>query len=77
MSPVHDFRFAGFWRAAQGELQPVERSTVRCPGCSMEVEVDEAAERGRQDDGAPVTCPTCGAGFDRDGNLRHEPAIGP
>ena len=51
--------------------------TIRCPGCGMEVEVGEAAERGEEDDQAPLTCPTCGAGFDRDGTLRHEPAIGP
>ena len=43
----------------------------------MEVELAEAKEMGEQDDASPLTCPTCGAGFDREGNLRHEPAIGP
>ena len=55
----------------------MEKRTIRCPGCGMEVEVDEAEEMAEQDESSPLTCPTCGAGFDRAGNLRQEPAIGP
>ena len=51
--------------------------TVRCPGCGQEVDIEEARARAREDDRAPLTCPTCGAGFDEHGDLRHEPAIGP
>ena len=43
----------------------------------LEFELPEAQERSEQDEHAPLTCPTCGAGFDREGNLVHEPAIGP
>ena len=50
---------------------------LRCPGCGQEVRVEEAADKGEQDEQAPFTCPTCGTGFDREGNLVHEPAIGP
>jgi endogenous inhibitor of DNA gyrase (YacG/DUF329 family) len=50
---------------------------VECPACGREVPVLDAEERGQQDEDAPLSCPTCGAGFDRDGNLRHEPRIGP
>ena len=51
--------------------------TVRCPACGAEVAVGEAAAKAEQDPASRLTCPTCGAGFDRDGNLVHEPAIGP
>ncbi len=51
--------------------------TLRCPACGQEVSVDDAAEKAEQDEQAPLTCPTCGAGFDRAGNLVHEPAVGP
>jgi endogenous inhibitor of DNA gyrase (YacG/DUF329 family) len=54
-----------------------EKRTVRCPGCGQVVDMGEAHERGARDDAAPLTCPTCGAGFDAEGKLRHEPAIGP
>jgi endogenous inhibitor of DNA gyrase (YacG/DUF329 family) len=50
---------------------------IRCPSCGTEVAVEEAEERAEADEQAQLTCPTCGAGFDREGNLRHEPAIGP
>jgi predicted RNA-binding Zn-ribbon protein involved in translation (DUF1610 family) len=52
-------------------------STLRCPACGQEVAIEEAREKAKHDDAAPLTCPTCGAGFDREGNLRHEAAIGP
>ncbi len=39
--------------------------------------MDDAAQKGEEDEHAPLTCPTCGAGFDRKGNLVHDPAIGP
>jgi hypothetical protein len=54
-----------------------EHRTLKCPGCGAEVAADAAREQARQDEQAPLTCPTCGAGFDREGNLVHEPAIGP
>ena len=54
-----------------------EERTLRCPACGAEVTLAAAAEKGRQDEAAPYTCPTCGAGFDDDGNLVHEPAVGP
>ncbi len=50
---------------------------LRCPACGQVVEASEAEEKGEGDRAAPLTCPTCGAGFDGDGNLLHEPAIGP
>jgi endogenous inhibitor of DNA gyrase (YacG/DUF329 family) len=51
--------------------------SIRCPGCGAVVEREEAAEKGREDDAAPLTCPTCGAGIGKDGELVHEPAVGP
>jgi endogenous inhibitor of DNA gyrase (YacG/DUF329 family) len=51
--------------------------SVECPACGHQVPLPDAEERGDQDELAPLSCPTCGAGFDREGNLRHEPAIGP
>lgn len=54
-----------------------ETNSLRCPACGQVVPLDDAADRAEEDDQAPLTCPTCGAGFDRDGNLVHEPAIGP
>ena len=51
--------------------------TIRCPACGQAVELGEAAAKGGDDPHARLTCPTCGAGFDREGNLVHEPAIGP
>lgn len=58
-------------------VQPMDERTIRCPGCSAEVAVADAKEQGEQDEHAPLTCTTCGAGFDREGNLVHDPAIGP
>jgi len=52
-------------------------NTIRCPACSQVVALDEAVEKAGGDEAAPLTCPTCGAGFDREGTLLHEPAIGP
>ncbi len=52
-------------------------NTIRCPACSQVVGLDEAVEKAGGDEAAPLTCPTCGAGFDREGALLHEPAIGP
>ena len=54
-----------------------EEQTIRCPACGQEVAVSDASEKAEADARAPLTCPTCGAGFDRDGNLVHEPAVGP
>jgi hypothetical protein len=51
--------------------------TLRCPGCGQTIEVDSATAKGRNDEDAPLTCPTCGAGIGRDGELLHDPAIGP
>lgn len=51
--------------------------TVNCPACGMQVEVGEAEEKAEDDAQATLTCPTCGAGFDRDGTLVHDPVIGP
>lgn len=50
---------------------------LRCPACGQVVEPAAAEKKSEDDSHAPLTCPTCGAGFDRDGNLVHEPAIGP
>jgi len=50
---------------------------VECPACGKPVEIEEAKAVGKDDDHAPLTCPTCGAGFDREGNLVHDPVIGP
>jgi DNA-directed RNA polymerase subunit RPC12/RpoP len=50
---------------------------IRCPACGQVVADAAAEEKAEDDSHAPLTCPTCGAGFDRDGNLVHEPAIGP
>jgi endogenous inhibitor of DNA gyrase (YacG/DUF329 family) len=55
----------------------VGEQTIKCPACGTEVPIAEAAEQAEEDEQAQLTCPTCGAGFDRAGNLRHEPAIGP
>jgi endogenous inhibitor of DNA gyrase (YacG/DUF329 family) len=54
-----------------------QHRTVRCPGCGTELRFAEAREKAEQDDEAPLTCPTCGAGFDQTENLVHEPAVGP
>ena len=54
-----------------------EARTVRCPGCGQVVEGADAQAKGAGDEASPLTCPTCGAGFDADGKLVHEPAIGP
>jgi endogenous inhibitor of DNA gyrase (YacG/DUF329 family) len=51
--------------------------TVNCPGCGMPVELGDAKEMAENDENASLTCPTCGAGFDRDGKLVHDPVIGP
>ena len=51
--------------------------TIRGPACRAEVAVAAAADKAREDEAAPYTCPTCGAGFDDEGNLVHEPAVGP
>jgi predicted RNA-binding Zn-ribbon protein involved in translation (DUF1610 family) len=55
----------------------MSENTLRCPGCGQVIEVDSAAAKARGDDDAPLTCPTCGAGIGRDGELVHDPAIGP
>jgi endogenous inhibitor of DNA gyrase (YacG/DUF329 family) len=51
--------------------------TVNCPGCGMKIELADAEEKAEQDADATLTCPTCGAGFERDGTPVHDPAIGP
>jgi endogenous inhibitor of DNA gyrase (YacG/DUF329 family) len=51
--------------------------TVRCPACGAEIARDDAEDKGEDDPHARLTCPTCGAGIDPDGNLVHEPAVGP
>jgi DNA-directed RNA polymerase subunit RPC12/RpoP len=67
-----------FRRTLPGNLQSVtDERTIRCPSCGMEVAVADAREKSEADELSPLTCPTCGAGFDRDGNLVHEPAVGP
>jgi len=60
-----------------GDAIDVGVQIVECPACGREVPVLDAEEHGAQDNEAPLSCPTCGAGFDREGNLRHEPPIGP
>ena len=54
-----------------------EDATIRCPACGQVVEVATASAKGEADETSPLTCPTCGAGFDREGNLVHDAAIGP
>lgn len=54
-----------------------DETTIHCPACGRKLEPEEAREKGDADPHASLTCPTCGAGFDRQGNLVHEPAIGP
>ena len=54
-----------------------ENEPLRCPACGAEVPRDEAAEQGRRDPAAELTCPVCGAGIDPQGGLAHEPVIGP
>lgn len=51
--------------------------TIHCPSCGMKIELDAAEEKAQDDPHATLTCPTCGAGFDRDGTLVHDAAIGP
>lgn len=55
----------------------MSETTVHCPACGQQVPLGDAKKKAEDDAHAPLTCPTCGAGFDRDGNLVHEPAIGP
>jgi predicted RNA-binding Zn-ribbon protein involved in translation (DUF1610 family) len=50
---------------------------LRCPGCGQVIDTSDAADKGEADAAAPLTCPTCGAGIDRDGNLVHDPVLGP
>jgi uncharacterized C2H2 Zn-finger protein len=51
---------------------------VRCPACGAIVESHAAVDRSANvRDDAPLTCPSCGAGFTRDGSQVHPPAIGP
>jgi endogenous inhibitor of DNA gyrase (YacG/DUF329 family) len=52
-------------------------SSVRCPACGQVVEVEAASEQGTHDKSAPLTCPTCGAGFTENGEFVHDPALGP
>jgi len=52
-------------------------SDIRCPACGQVVDASAAGTKAEDDAQAPLTCPTCGAGFDAEGNLVHEPAIGP
>jgi endogenous inhibitor of DNA gyrase (YacG/DUF329 family) len=54
-----------------------DETTLECPACGSTVEVGDAEEKGQEDPHARLTCPTCGAGLDREGNLVHEPAVGP
>jgi hypothetical protein len=54
-----------------------EAEMLTCPACGQQVSLADAREKGEGDEASPLTCPTCGAGFDREGNLTHEPAIGP
>jgi endogenous inhibitor of DNA gyrase (YacG/DUF329 family) len=54
-----------------------EEATIACPGCGQQVQLADAREKGQEDEASTLTCPTCGAGFDRQGKLTHEPAIGP
>jgi hypothetical protein len=54
-----------------------EAETLTCPACGQTVSLADAREKGEGDEASSLTCPTCGAGFDREGNLTHEPAIGP
>jgi uncharacterized protein YbaR (Trm112 family) len=54
-----------------------EHRTVRCPGCRTELRLAEARRKAEDDERAPLTCPTCGTGFDEVENLVHEPAVGP
>lgn len=71
----------GLWCRGRGDSVGVgsleESGSVRCPGCGQVVELPAAEEQGEQDAAAELTCPTCGSGFDRDGNLVHDPVIGP
>ena len=67
-----------FGAPATGKRASMTTETVRCPACGAEVELQEAQRRGEElDEHAQLSCPTCGAGFDRRGNVQHEPAIGP
>jgi endogenous inhibitor of DNA gyrase (YacG/DUF329 family) len=54
-----------------------EKNVIACPGCGQQVQLADAHEKGQEDEQSTLTCPTCGAGFDREGKLTHEPAIGP
>ena len=54
-----------------------DERTINCPACGAAVERDQAQDKAEGDEQAPLTCPTCGAGFDAEGNLLHEPALGP
>lgn len=55
----------------------MSENTIRCPSCGAEVTRGAAEEKGEGDPEAQHTCPTCGAGIDDEGNLLHEPAVGP
>jgi predicted RNA-binding Zn-ribbon protein involved in translation (DUF1610 family) len=54
-----------------------EEKALTCPACGQEVTIADAQAKAEDDEASAFTCPTCGAGFDRSGNLTHEPAIGP
>ena len=54
-----------------------DAKTIDCPACGTTVQLGDALEKAEDDPQAKLTCPTCGAGFDRDGSLVHEPAVGP
>lgn len=51
--------------------------TIRCPSCGAEVPRRAAEDKGEEDPHAQLTCPTCGAGIDDEGDLVHEPVVGP
>jgi transposase len=55
----------------------MDDTTIHCPACGRKLPLPDAQAKAEDDPHATLTCPTCGAGFDRDGNLVHEPAIGP
>jgi endogenous inhibitor of DNA gyrase (YacG/DUF329 family) len=48
---------------------------VECPACGTEVEIEESKALGEDDDDARLTCPACGAAFDRAGHLVDDPPV--
>jgi hypothetical protein len=70
----HEPRFV---RSRGRKTRAMSERTLHCPGCGQVIEVESATTKARDDDDAPLTCPTCGAGIGRDGELVHDRAIGP